>query len=66
MSLFGASPFAGNQVNVNVPYAEEFFSFKILLLLLLGFYFKVARGYVRLKTQKSIQCIETGDRVGSL
>jgi hypothetical protein len=65
MSLFGASPFAGNQVNVNVPYAEEFLSFKILLLLL-GFYFKVARGYVRLKTQKSIQCIETGDRLGSL
>ena len=64
MSLFGASPFAGNQVNVNVPYAEEFFSFKILLLL--GFYFKVARGYVRLKTQKSIQCLETRDRVGSL
>ena len=65
MSLFGASPFAGNQVNVNVPYAEEFFSFKILLLLL-GFYFKVPRGYVRLKTQTSIQGIETGDRVGSL
>ena len=65
MSLFGASPFAGNQVNVNVPYAEEFFSFKILLLLL-GFYFKVARGYIRLKTPKSIQCIETGDGVGSL
>ena len=65
MSLFGASPFAGNQVNVNVPYAEEFFSFKILLLLL-GFYFKVARGYIRLKKQNSIQCKETGDRVGSL
>ena len=65
MSLFGASPFAGNQVNVNVPYAEEFFSFKILLLLL-GFYFKVARGYIRLKTPKRIQCMETGDRVGNL
>ena len=56
MSLFGASPFAGNQVNVNVPYAEEFFSFKILLLLL-GFYFKVAKGYIRLKTSKSLQCM---------
>ena len=53
MSLFGASPFAGNQVNVNEPYAEEFFSFEILLLL--GFCFKVARGYIRLKTPKSIQ-----------
>ena len=55
MSLFGASPFAGNQVNVNVAYAEEFFSFEIFLLLLLGFSFKVARDYVRLKTLKSLQ-----------
>ena len=56
MSLFGASPFAGNQVNVNVPYAEEFFSFKILLLLL-GFYFKVASDYIRLRISKSLQCM---------